>query len=414
MGDKVASASPRDVHIVIDAAILHGEQVFGRMGRVTAVAGTAVTPELVRDADVLVTRSVTKVNAALVNGSRLSMVATATAGIDHVDTQALAAAGIAFASAAGCNAQAVAQYVLAALLEVAHRRQIAIRGPVGIVGFGHVGRRVATVLRAYGLAVMACDPPLALRREQDVSAIDVPAIDFNAEMDALARSEPLHSLPELTARCAVLSMHVPKTTTGPHRTVGLLGRDVLAALRSGTIVLNTCRGGVVDEAALIPWLASGRGHAVLDVFEGEPNLAHPSLLDPSVGAALVTPHIAGYTREGKRAATELAAQAVARHLGLPTEDLSPMPADVASNARMALPDTDDPLAALLRTHAGLGEDDQRLRDLAALAPDVRGRGFEALRRTYRMRTQWAATRVTELDAHPDLVPRLRKLGFSTE
>lgn len=399
----------RDVHIVIDAAILHGEQVFGRMGRVTAVAGTAVSPQLVRDADVLVTRSITKVDAALVDGSRLSMVATATAGIDHIDTQALAAAGIAFASSAGCNAQAVAQYVLTALLEVAHRRQIALDGIVGIVGFGHVGRRVATVLRAYGLKVMACDPPLAMRREQAV-----PAIDFDANMDALARCEPLHSLTELIARCAVISMHVPKTATGDHATVGLLGRDTLAALRRGAIVLNTCRGGVVDEAALIPWLASKGGHAVLDVFEDEPSLAHPSLLDPDVGAVLVTPHIAGYTREGKHAATALAALAVARHLGLPTEDVSPNAPMPTGGTRMPLPNADDPLAALLLAHAGLAEDDRQLRALATLAPNARGRGFEALRRTYRMRTEWAATHVTDLDARPDLVPRLRKLGFSTE
>lgn len=394
------------VTLVVDDAILHRE-AFDALGRVVAMPGRAIDAAAVRDADVLVTRSVTRVDAALVQGSRLSLVATATAGIDHVDVSALNAANIAFASSAGCNARAVAEYVLAALAEVAHARSVALSdfaergGPVGVVGFGHVGRRTTALLRALGLVVHVSDPPLLARRHAPES------IDFDPELDALARTEPLLPLSALTEQCSVLTLHVPLTDTGPHATAGLVGRAALERLPPDAVLLSTCRGRVVDESALGPWLGSASRHAILDVFAGEPNLAHPELLDSGSGVLLATPHVAGYTHEGKRAATQLALAAVARHLGVPTPELSRRPPPPAVD----LPSGPDPIGALLRRHAALSQDDAALRALAPLPPEVRGPRFEALRRGYRLRSEHATVTVRLTPAQARWRPTLQALGF---
>lgn len=389
--------------LVVDDAIVDRASLTA-LGRVVALPGRSIDPAAVRDADVLVTRSVTRVDAALVEGSRLTMVATATAGIDHVDVDALRDRGIAFASAAGCNARAVAQYVLAALAEVAAARGIALadlRGPVGVVGFGHVGRRTTALLRTLGWTVHVSDPPLAARRD------DPTPIDFDPDLDALARSEPLLPLDALAERCAALTLHVPLTETGPHATSGLIDRSVLDRLPPDAVVLSTCRGGVLDEAALIPWLDDGSRHAVLDVFAGEPSLDHPELLDhPRV--VLTTPHVAGYTHEGKHAATRLVARAVARHLCAPEPPVVTPP----SGPPIDLAPGTDPLGALLRAHADLTRDDAALRALAPLPPPARAARFEALRKGYRMRSEHAATTVRVDPAQAELRPILEALGFS--
>lgn len=389
--------------LVVDDAIVDRES-FAALGRVVALPGRAIDAAAVRDADVLVTRSVTRVDAALVRGSRLSMVATATAGIDHVDVDALRDRDIAFASAAGCNARAVAEYVLAALAEVAAARGVTLadlRTPVGVVGFGHVGRRTTALLRTLGWTVLASDPPLAARRD------DPTPIDFDESLDALARSEPLLPLEALTERCAVVTLHVPLTEAGPHATRALIDRAVLDRLPPDAVVLSTCRGNVLDEAALTPWLERGSRHAVLDVFAGEPSLDHPELLDHA-RVVLTTPHVAGYTHEGKHAATRLAAQAVARHLGVP----DPAVATPPPGPPLELPAGSDPLGALLRAHADLAGDDAALRALAPLPPPARAARFEALRKGYRMRSEHAATVVRLDPTQAELGPMLEALGFS--
>ncbi|MEM6992704.1 MAG: 4-phosphoerythronate dehydrogenase [Myxococcota bacterium] len=384
---------------VVDDAIPDAARALAGLGRVRALPGASIDAAAVAEADALVTRSVTRVDEALVRGSRLSVVATATAGIDHVDVGALQAAGIAFASSAGCNAQAVAEYVLAALLTL-EAQGISTPRPLGIVGFGHVGRRVAALMRRHGVTVLACDPPLQrIRSEHDAP------IDFDPTLDAAARREPLLPLEALRDACGTVSVHVPLDPAGPDRTLGLVDADFLAGLPAGAVVLNTCRGGVIDEPALLEWLAAGRGHAVLDVFAGEPYLDTVALLDRHRGAALVTPHVAGYTRQGKRAATAMALQAVASHFGRACPSLPPLP-----TSSVAAPAGPNPVRELLVAHAGLAHDDETLRDLATQPAAARGPAFEALRRGYRLRSEHAGTRV-EGPVAAATAARLRDLGF---
>jgi len=343
--------SPR---VVADDAIPHLDAAFSEL---TRVRGTEITAEHLLDADALVVRSVTRVDAALLKGTNVRFVGSATAGIDHVDVTALARSGITFAHAPGCNARAVVEYVLAATL--GHSE---LRGPVGVVGFGQIGRRLVTALRRLGCEVWVCDPPRA---------------------ESADRTETFLSLSALLERCTTVSFHVPRIRDGRHRTRHLLSAEGLRRLPRGALVLNTSRGDVVDNAALHAWLDAGRGEAVLDVWEGEPNLRWPLLSHPRVRIA--TPHIAGYTVEGKARGTAMIHGAFCRTFGIrPSFDASRV-----LPAAMPLPTQSDAGAVLRRVHA-LGTTDPATRALLEQPAQDRPAAFEALRRGYAFRRELSA------------------------
>lgn len=393
--------------IVFDAAIPHAAAALDRLGRAIAMPGAAIDRAAIADTDVLVTRSITRVDRALVEGTRVRLIATATAGIDHVDTAALTALGIAFASAAGCNAQAVAEVVLGVLAEAGRPTSEG----VGIVGFGHVGRRTASLLRAHGHAVLCCDPPLAERRKRMQGDT---IVDADPILDAMARHEPLLSLRTLLRHCPVVSLHVPLTHRVPHSTRALLGPKAFAAMVPGALLIHTCRGGVVDEHALLAWLDAGRGQAALDVYEGEPTLRNPQLLRHS-GVVLATPHIAGYSHEGKLRATQLATAAVAAHVGARHSPRWPS----VPTPTLRLPDAHgDPgprrVRDLLRRALALADDARDLAAVGELAAGHRGPAFERLRARYRMRSEFASIAVTVADARDPAVCSLQRLGFDVQ
>ncbi len=323
--------------IVVDDAIAGGRAAFARFGEVVALRGRAIDAAVVADAEVLVVRTVTRVDAALVEGSALRFVGSATAGIDHVDVDALQARGIAFAHAPGCNAPAVVEYVLAAI----EGRE----GPIGIVGHGEIGSRLAPALRTRGLEVLVDDPPRRDRGETVVGGWS--------------------SRDEVLERCRVVTFHVPAVRSGPYATHHLLDARGLDRLPAGALVINTSRGEVVDNAALEAWLAAGRGQAVLDVWEGEPVLQWSLLARREV--VLATPHIAGYSRDAKARATAMIHRALADWLGV-DERLDPGSIMPAGPPAEPLPRTDAKLRALL----DLPEAD-------------RPEAFEALRRAYPLR-----------------------------
>ncbi len=335
--------------IVADDAIPHLAAAFGE---VTRVRGAEITRDHLRDADALLVRSVTRVNAGLVANTPLRFVGSATAGIDHVDTVALREHAITFAHAPGCNARAVTEYVLASTLGWTE-----LRGPVGIVGHGQIGRRLSAALRRLGFEVWVCDPPRA-----------------EAGNDA----EPYLPLDALLERCNTVTLHVPRVR-GVHSTHHLLDEHALKRLPTGARVINTSRGDVVDNAALHRWLDDARGDAILDVWEGEPALRWELLAHPKV--TLATPHIAGYTAEGKARGTAMVHAAMARAFeGLPVF----LPASVVPT-RTEVPAAEP--AAALRTLHPLRETDASLRALLARPTNERPRAFETLRREYRLRCE---------------------------
>lgn len=351
------------LQIVADANIPRAEEAFGRLGRVRLLPGQAIRPEALAGADVLLVRSVTRVDAALLDGSPVRFVGSATIGTDHVDLGYLAERGIPFAHAPGSNAVSVVEYVLAAILAVHAERGERLAGKtVGVVGCGHIGGRLAQRLPALGLRVLKTDPPLA----EAGGAGFVPLERVLAEAD-------------------IVTLHTPLTRTGPHPTYHLVGAAQLAAMRPDALLVNAARGAVVDNAALCEALEAGRiGGAVLDVWEGEPE-PDPALL---ALVDIATPHIAGYSFDGKINGTAMLHEALTGWLGVePAWDaeaaLAPAPSERLRLERPQ-PDLDQTawLDALVRQAYDVRADDARMRALLGLPPAQRGAYFHHLRKTY--------------------------------
>ena len=280
------------MQIVADAKIALVEAAFSDFGDLVALPSTEMIPERVQEADLLLVRSETRVDRKLLEGSRVRFVATATSGTDHVDLAYLKERGIGFAGAPGCNAEAVAQYVATALLRLSTRQQEPLRGKrLGVVGVGRIGRRVVRTARLLGLEVLLNDPPLA----RETGEGRFLALDELMDVD-------------------FLTIHVPLTAVESDRTYHLFDENRISRLSPGLILINTARGPVVDNRALKQALAKGRiGGAILDVWENEPDIDLDLLSQVEIG----TPHIAGYSADGKIAGTRMAYEAVCRHLNRP-------------------------------------------------------------------------------------------------
>jgi erythronate-4-phosphate dehydrogenase len=363
--------------IVVDDALGWATEAFAPLGRVVALAGTAIDRAALADADALVVRTVTRVDAALVAGTRVRFVGTATAGIDHVDVDALRAAGIRFASAAGSNAHAVVDYVVTALHLLALERDPSLlEGPCAIVGYGFVGRALALRLRALGMEVRVCDPPLA-------RAVQSGALDRDDAWQRLAIDEPFFSLHDAMRGARIVTAHVPMSTSGADSTLRLIDRAALELLAPHAVVINTSRGGVVDEAALAAWLDRTGGRAVLDVWAREPEIDPSIVLHARV--RLATPHIAGYSLEGKVAATAMIVRALADHLG--ASAVWTGAEQLGALAEIEVPPGGSPLSrttATLRAINPIERDHAALRAVAQ-GPSPRAASFEALRRHYTWR-----------------------------
>lgn len=346
------------MRIVADEQVAGARAAFGPLGDVITVPGREIDTEDVSRADALVVRAVTRVDRTLVGGSHLRFVGTTTSGYDHVDIEALAARGIAFAHAPGCNATAVADWVVAVLAALsAEGRHDLGHGTVGIIGAGQVGARVARRLAALGYGVRVCDPP---RAEQEGGA------GFVDLATALASD--------------VVSLHVPLTDSGPHATRGLLDAAALAALAPGAVLLNAARGGVVDEDALARRLDQGPALAVaLDTWAGEPALDTALLARVDLG----TPHIAGHSLEGRLRGTAIVARAAAGVFATALDwdwRAAPPPAPVL-----------EPRARLVDSILAAWDprvDDRRLRQLPDLPAATRGAAFDEVRRACGQRREF--------------------------
>ena len=285
--------------IVIDSKIPFVRGVFEPYANVEYLDAADITPSAVRFADALIVRTRTPCSAALLDGARVRFIASATIGADHIDADFCRSRNIAWTNAAGCNAGAVLQYTAAALLTAARRRNIVLHGKtIGIVGVGNVGRRVAEFARSMGMLPLLCDPP-------------------RAEAEGGGGFVPLHQIAE---QAHVITLHPALTRTGRHPSFRLADAEFFARLALRPVFINTSRGETADEGALRRALLCGRvSAAVLDVWENEPCINADTLRLADIG----TPHIAGYSAEGKARASQMAVRAVARFLGLPLEQWRP-------------------------------------------------------------------------------------------
>lgn len=369
--------------ILVDENMPYARELFGRTGEVIAVPGRPVPAEALEEADALMVRSVTKVNEALLGGKAIKFVGTATAGTDHIDEDFLTRAGIGFSAAPGCNAIAVVEYVFSALLMLAERDGFQLTDrTVGIVGVGNVGGRLQKRLEALGIKTLLCDPPRADRGEPG---------DFC-------------SLETLVAQADVLTFHTPLYQDGPYQTLHMADEALLQALKPGTILINACRGPVVDNAALLRVLKQRRDlSVVLDVWEPEPDLNVELLERVDIGTA----HIAGYTLEGKARGTTQVFEAWTRFIGqaqqVALETLLPAP----EFGRISLhgPLDQPTLKRLAHLVYDVRRDDAPLRKVAGQPGE-----FDRLRKQYLERREWSSLRVECDDA--DAAALLQKLGFN--
>ncbi|QBY05292.1 4-phosphoerythronate dehydrogenase [Thalassotalea sp. HSM 43] len=367
------------MQIYYDENIPYAAQFFAEFGELHSFAGRDVTAEQLQDADVLLVRSITQVNEQLLclNNS-LKFVGTATIGFDHIDQAYLASRNIPFTNAPGCNAISVAEYVLSAMMVMSERQDFDLSDKrVGILGAGNTGSAVANKLDALGVSYVLHDP---IAEEQGDQRSFV-------------------SLDEI-CQCDIITLHVPKTVQGPYPTMHLFDAKRLAGLGESQILINACRGEVIDNQALLTLKQQGKGpHLVLDVWENEPN----PLLPLIEFTELATAHIAGYSLEGKARGTEMLYQALSRLVNSEARktlsDFLPEHAFTASDKV----DSSNMLQDTIFRVYDVRRDDKIFRQQLILTT------FDYLRKNYPVRREFSALELTaELHDSSEIY---RKLGF---
>jgi erythronate-4-phosphate dehydrogenase len=379
--------------IVADANIPHVRKCFSSVGDVQVVGGRDITRATVAEADALLVRSITRVNEELLSGSQVRFVGTATIGFDHVDVDYLTRQGIGFASAPGSNANSAAEYVIAGLLQIVRRHAIELEGKsIGVIGVGNVGSRVATKCEALGMQVLRNDPPLQ-RETGDLAYVPIEAL----------------------YDCDFITIHTPLTREGPEKTYHLADARFLSSLRSGVMFVNASRGAVVDSQALKSAIRAGRLRStILDVWEGEPDIDVDLLERVDLG----TPHIAGYSLDGKIAGMIMIYRALCTHFQLESQfdvgDFLPEPAvphlalegDAGSDERL--------LAHAVARVYDIERDDTNLRRIVTETAPRRGPFFDGLRKNYPVRREFHNTVVALAAPQATLVAKLRGIGFGVE
>ncbi|UGS39639.1 4-phosphoerythronate dehydrogenase PdxB [Pseudocitrobacter corydidari] len=369
--------------ILVDENMPYARELFSRLGEVKAVPGRPIPVAELAGADALMVRSVTKVNESLLANQSIKFVGTATAGTDHVDQAWLAQAGIGFSAAPGCNAIAVVEYVFSSLLYLAERDGFTLTDrTVGIVGVGNVGGRLQKRLEALGVRTLLCDPPRADNGDEG---------DFR-------------TLDELVQEADILTFHTPLFKDGPYKSLHLADEALIRRLKPGAILINACRGPVVDNAALLKCLEAGQDlSVVLDVWEPEPDLNLALLDKVDIG----TSHIAGYTLEGKARGTTQVFEAYSKFIGqaqqVALDTLLPPPefGRITLHGKLCQPT----LKRLVHLVYDVRRDDAPLRKVAGIPGE-----FDKLRKNYLERREWSSLYVQCDDA--DAATLLKKLGFN--
>ncbi|MFA5863736.1 MAG: 4-phosphoerythronate dehydrogenase PdxB [Phycisphaerae bacterium] len=381
------------VKIVADENIPYVREAFGQLGKIELVGGRAITSALLKDADILLVRSVTRVDQTLLAGTQVKMVATATIGTDHIDEDYLHRSGITFSSAAGSNSNSVAEYITAALLTLAQRKKFTLAGKtIGVIGVGNVGSKVVHKCRQLGMTVLKNDPPVK----------------------DLTGSTEYCELKDFINTADFITLHVPLVVKGRYPTLHLVDEKFLGKMKPSAYLFNSSRGSVVDGGALKRALQAKRlAGAVLDVWENEPDIDVELLKMIDLG----TPHIAGYSFDGKVNGTELIYQAACRFLGVKPSwnPKTIMPAPPVPAMSVACSSTEEKfLYPVIKTIYDIEADDARLREITPLSSEKRPKHFDQLRKHYPVRREFFNTRIEFTpDADENVKQILTGLGFQT-
>ncbi|WP_420933229.1 4-phosphoerythronate dehydrogenase [Alteromonas sp. A081] len=391
--------------ILLEDTIPFGASYLDNVGEVTTYAWQNLVASDLADIDILALRSTTKVTPELIKyADKLQFVTTATAGTNHIDKACLNANNIAHSSAAGCNAVAVAEYVLSVLLHAQKSKKLDLySATVGIVGAGNVGTALSVLLDAVGVSYKLCDPPL-----QEAG-----------DKRAFVGMEDI-------ARCDVITLHVPFVRCGPHPTGKLIDSALLSQLHEHQLLINACRGEVIDELALHARLTSPNAPTVvLDVFDNEPAI-DIRLFDH---CWFVTPHIAGHSVEGKVRGTQMIYEQICQHTGQKAtkalsdflESIPPIKVSLQHPTQTQL-SVDDLIDVFHRIY-DISIDDKDMRQSIkkvqmandnAQSENVSAH-FAALRKYYRVRRECSAhTLMVPHNTSEEIVKSLKRLGFSVQ
>ncbi len=374
------------MRILADPNIPAVQETFSEFGEVHLKPGRTWLAEDVRQADVVLVRSVTRVNRSLLEHSGVKFVGSATAGIDHIDTVYLADQGIHFSHAPGSNAESVVEYVLSALFALLEQTGEDLRSKtVGIIGVGQVGSRLARRLTSLGVGCLLNDPP----------------------REAAGTAENFVSLQAALA-ADIISLHVPMIVDGPYCTRNLINAECLSRLCPGSILINSARGGVVDEAALLEKIRIDDLRAVIDCWENEPQIN----LELLRSAQLTTPHIAGYSLDGKLRATRMLYQSLCDYLGrTPKSGLAVPENGMQINTVLSAVSLQSQLADLVMGCYDVRLDSQQMQAMLFMQAAERKDYFDNLRKNYPPRREFSSVTLTGSGMSSEIISLCREIGF---
>ncbi len=343
--------------LAVDENIALGKEAFSLFGEVRLFNGRNVKARDIKDCEILIVRSVTPVNAELLENTAVRFVGTATIGTDHIDTEYLETKGIAFASAPGSNAFSVAEYVFAGLLRLSEKYGFNLRRKsIGIIGYGNVGGKVGMFAEALGMNVIKNDPPLE----------DAGQTGFSALEDAL--------------RCDIVTFHTPLIKSGKYKTFHLLDERKMSRLKDEVILINTSRGAVVDNSALVEFAEKKKIRLIMDVWENEPNI-NAELAEL---AEFATPHIAGYSVDGKINGTKMIFDALNKFLNSGKKwnfGNNPSPQKIDCRECNS---TEEVLASVFKVAYPIDEDSEKFKQ-ALFSEEGIAKKFDLMRKNYRIR-----------------------------
>jgi len=372
--------------VIIDDKIPYIRGAFEGVAEVIYLPGSKTTSEVVKDADAIVTRTRTICNEKLLAGSSVKFIATATIGYDHIDTDYCDATDIKWTNAPGCNSKSVEQYIASTLMVLAERRNLQLKDlTIGVVGVGNVGSKVARICKLFGMKVLLNDPP---RERAEGSAAFV-------------------SLKQVMDEADIITLHVPLNMKGEDATFHLGNNDFFSVLKKKPIVINSCRGEVVDTLAVKVALKSNQiSGFVCDCWENEPDI-DLELLEMT---EIATPHIAGYSKDGKATGTQMSVQAISQFFGLGLENWQPSGVEQPENPVVELDGTglseqEIFAKAILHTY-DIRNDDQDFRKNTAQ--------FEQLRGDYPTRREFPAFTIVPKNIEKETLEVLKKLGYNIQ
>lgn len=372
--------------IIADENMPNVEALFGGLGDITLVNGRSLSKEQLMDADVLLVRSVTKVNESLLEGTPVKYVGSATIGTDHVDTEYLSEKGIGFNSAPGCNADAVADYVFSSLSYLYFTKSVNwLEAKVGVVGQGNVGRCVASRFVELGCEVVAYDPLV----NETVSGVT------------------LTTLCEVMT-CDVICLHAPLTHTGAYPSFDMINDEYVGHLSAGQTIISAGRGGVINETALIERFHAlgGALNLVLDVWHEEP---HPNMQLAAL-CDIATPHIAGYSKQGREKGTWFIYQSVCSFFDIPLKSSFSEAVSQGSICEIKMNSDlgkEEALNRAIQCCFDVARDSARFKYVMSSGED---KGFDWLRKNYVERDEFNTACVN----HDQYTPLFSALGFSSK